>query len=39
MVLGKKVNLKDLEAVDYELHKGLNWMLCVAPFSMDSLWN
>jgi len=27
MVLGKKVNLKDLEAVDYELHKGLNWML------------
>ncbi len=29
MVLGKKVNLKDLEAVDYELHKGLNWMLCV----------
>ena len=29
MVLGKRVNLKDLEAVDYELYKGLNWMLCV----------
>ena len=29
MVLGKKVNLKDLEAVDYELYKGLTWMLCV----------
>ncbi|KAH9989537.1 hypothetical protein BJV77DRAFT_1016981 [Russula vinacea] len=27
MVLGKRVNLKDLEAVDYELYKGLNWML------------
>ncbi|KAI9508971.1 hypothetical protein F5148DRAFT_822211 [Russula earlei] len=27
MVLGKKVNLKDLEAIDYELYKGLNWML------------
>ncbi|KAI0294622.1 hypothetical protein B0F90DRAFT_1890995, partial [Multifurca ochricompacta] len=27
MVLGKKVNLKDLEAVDYDLHKGLTWML------------
>ncbi|KAH9954579.1 hypothetical protein BC827DRAFT_1379414 [Russula dissimulans] len=27
MVLGKKVNLKDLEAVDYELYKGLTWML------------
>jgi E3 ubiquitin-protein ligase NEDD4 len=32
MVLGKKVNIKDLEAVDYELYKGLNWMLCVYPF-------
>jgi E3 ubiquitin-protein ligase NEDD4 len=32
MVLGKKVNIKDLEAVDYELYKGLNWMLCVFPF-------
>jgi E3 ubiquitin-protein ligase NEDD4 len=30
MVLGKKVNIKDLEAVDYELYKGLTWMLCVA---------
>ena len=29
MVLNKKVNLKDLEAVDYELYKGLTWMLCV----------
>jgi E3 ubiquitin-protein ligase NEDD4 len=29
MVLGKRVNLKDLEAVDYELYKGLTWMLCV----------
>ena len=29
MVLGKKVNIKDLEAVDYELYKGLTWMLCV----------
>ncbi|KAI0030488.1 hypothetical protein K488DRAFT_54121, partial [Vararia minispora EC-137] len=27
MILGKKVNLKDLEAVDYELYKGLTWML------------
>ncbi|KAI9467185.1 hypothetical protein BJY52DRAFT_1208652 [Lactarius psammicola] len=27
MVLDKKVNLKDLEAVDYELYKGLTWML------------
>ncbi|KAI9454451.1 HECT-domain-containing protein [Lactarius psammicola] len=26
MVLGKKVNIKDLEAVDYELYKGLTWM-------------
>jgi E3 ubiquitin-protein ligase NEDD4 len=33
LVLGKKVNIKDLEAVDYELYKGLTWMLCVAlPF-------
>jgi E3 ubiquitin-protein ligase NEDD4 len=29
MVLNKKVNLKDLEAVDYELFKGLTWMLYV----------
>jgi E3 ubiquitin-protein ligase NEDD4 len=29
MVLDKEVNLKDLEAVDYELYKGLTWMLCV----------
>jgi hypothetical protein len=29
MILNKKVNLKDLEAVDYELYKGLTWMLCV----------
>jgi E3 ubiquitin-protein ligase NEDD4 len=29
MILGKKVNIKDLEAVDYELYKGLNWMLWV----------
>jgi len=29
MVLDKKVNLKDLEAVDYELYKGLTWMLYV----------
>ncbi len=29
MVLNKKMNLKDLEAVDYELYKGLTWMLCV----------
>ncbi|KAF8469823.1 HECT-domain-containing protein [Russula ochroleuca] len=27
VVLGKRVNLKDLEAVDYELYKGLTWML------------
>lgn len=32
MVLNKKVNLKDLEAVDYELYKGLTWMLCVWCF-------
>ena|SRR6202789_3120240 len=29
VVLGKRVNIKDLEAVDYELYKGLTWMLCV----------
>ena len=29
MVLNKKVNLKDFEAVDYELYKGMVWMLCV----------
>ena len=29
MVLNKKVNLKDLEAVDYELYEGLTWTLCV----------
>ncbi len=29
MVLNKKVNLKDLEAIDYELYKGLTWMLSV----------
>jgi len=28
-VFNKKVNLKDLEAVDYELYKGLTWMSCV----------
>ena len=33
MVLGKKVNLKDLEAVDYDHYKGLTWMLSVAPLS------
>ncbi|KAI0064968.1 HECT-domain-containing protein [Artomyces pyxidatus] len=27
MILGKKVSLKDLEAVDFDLHKGLTWML------------
>ncbi|KAN0132131.1 hypothetical protein V8E53_010050 [Lactarius tabidus] len=27
MVLSKNVNLKDLEGVDYELYKGLTWML------------
>ncbi|KAH8989300.1 hypothetical protein EDB83DRAFT_2615825 [Lactarius deliciosus] len=27
MTLGKRVNMKDLEAVDYELYKGLTWML------------
>ena len=29
VVLEKKVNLKDLEAVDGELYKSLTWMLCV----------
>jgi hypothetical protein len=29
MVLNKAVHLKDLEAVDCELYKGLTWMLCV----------
>ena len=29
VVLDKRVDLKDLEAVDYELYKGLTWMLCV----------
>ena len=28
MVLGKGVNVKDFEAVDYELYKGLNWRCC-----------
>jgi E3 ubiquitin-protein ligase NEDD4 len=36
MALGKKVNIKDLEAIDYELYKGLNWMLCVALYHVDS---
>ena len=36
MALGKKVNIKDLEAIDYDLHKGLNWMLCVSLFWMDT---
>jgi E3 ubiquitin-protein ligase NEDD4 len=39
MVLNKKVNLKDLEAVDYELYKGLTWMLCVLIFSLAILAN
>lgn len=36
MILGKKVTMKDLEAVDYELWRGLSWMLYVPflPFSM-----
>jgi E3 ubiquitin-protein ligase NEDD4 len=34
MVLNKKVNLKDLEAVDYGLYKGLMWMLCM-PNCLD----
>ena len=25
----KKVNLEDLEAVDYELYEGFTWTLCV----------
>ena|SRR5882762_3417145 len=29
MILGKKVTLKDLEAVDAELHRGMTWMLFV----------
>ena len=29
MVLNKKLNLKDPEAVDYKLYKGLTWILCV----------
>ena len=29
MVLNKKTNLRDLETVDYELYKGLTWMLWV----------
>jgi len=29
IVLNQKVNLKDLEAVDYGLYKDLTWMLCV----------
>ena len=29
MILARRLNLKDLEAVDYELYKGLTWMLCV----------
>ena len=33
MVLNKKGNLKDLEAVDYELYKGLTRMLCVHTVS------
>ena len=28
-VLNKTVNLKDLEAVDYELYEGPTWTLCV----------
>ncbi|KAI9451617.1 hypothetical protein BJY52DRAFT_1296816 [Lactarius psammicola] len=28
VVLNKKVNLKDLEAVDHGLYKGITWMLC-----------
>lgn len=30
MILGKKVTMKDLEAVDYELWRGLSWMLYVS---------
>jgi hypothetical protein len=29
MIFNKKVNLKDLEAVDNELYDGLTWILCV----------
>jgi E3 ubiquitin-protein ligase NEDD4 len=29
LVLNKKVNMNDLESVDYELYKGLTWVLCV----------
>ena len=29
MVLNKKMYLKDLKSIDYELYKGLTWMLCV----------
>ena len=29
MMVLNKVNLKDLEAVDYEMYMGLTWMLCV----------
>jgi len=36
LVLGKKMNIKDLEAIDYELYKGLNWMLCVSLFWLDT---
>ena len=31
MVLNKKVNLKDLEVVDYELYKGLTWISYLIP--------
>ena len=39
MVLGKRVNLKDLEAVDYELYKGLTWMLCVVNYAVGTELN
>ncbi len=29
MVFNKKMNPKVLEAINYELYKGLTWMLCV----------
>ena len=35
LVLNKKVNIKDLEAVDYELYKGLTWMLCVVNSAVE----
>lgn len=35
MILGKKVTLKDLEAVDAELHRGLTWMLLVTFFTYE----